>query len=116
MRAGERPRRRRAGEGGGVAVRWRGPDPQCLGTRRQGHGDDRQAAGRDPVSRLQECFARAKAGKRAALVIYLTGQDPDDETSRRLMHAAAEAGADIIELGVPWSDPSADGPARRIPG
>jgi len=63
------------------------------------------------VSRLKECFARAKAAKRAALVIYLTGQDPDDETSRRLLFAAAEAGADIIELGVPWSDPSADGKA-----
>jgi tryptophan synthase alpha chain len=63
------------------------------------------------VSRLSDCFARAKAAKRAALVIYLTGQDPDDETSRRLMLAAAEAGADIIELGVPWSDPSADGKA-----
>ena len=63
------------------------------------------------MSRLKECFARAKAAKRAALVIYLTGQDPDDETSRRLLFAAAEAGADIIELGVPWSDPSADGKA-----
>jgi len=61
--------------------------------------------------RLTECFARAKAGKRAALVIYLTAQDPDDETSRRLMLAAAEAGADIIEVGIPWSDPSADGKA-----
>ena len=63
------------------------------------------------MSRLKDCFARAKAEKRAALVIYLTGQDPDDETSRRLMLAAAEAGADIIEVGVPWSDPSADGKA-----
>ena len=63
------------------------------------------------MSRLADRFARAKAEKRAALVIYLTGQDPDDETSRRLTLAAAEAGADIIELGVPWSDPSADGKA-----
>jgi len=59
--------------------------------------------------RLADCFARARAGKRAALIIYLTAQDPDDATSRRLMLAAAEAGADIIEVGVPWSDPSADG-------
>jgi tryptophan synthase alpha chain len=63
------------------------------------------------VSRLADCFARAKAEKRAALVIYLTAQDPDDETSHRLMHAAVEAGADILEIGVPWSDPSADGKA-----
>ena len=61
--------------------------------------------------RLSEIFARAKAKKRAALVIYLTAQDPDDDTSRRLMLAAAEAGADIIEVGIPWSDPSADGKA-----
>jgi tryptophan synthase alpha chain len=61
--------------------------------------------------RLTQIFARAKEKKRAALVIYLTAQDPDDETSRRLMLAAAEAGADIIEVGIPWSDPSADGKA-----
>ena len=64
-----------------------------------------------PSTRLSECFARAKAGKRAALIIYLTAQDPDDETSKRLILAAAEAGADIVEIGVPWSDPSADGKA-----
>jgi tryptophan synthase alpha chain len=63
------------------------------------------------VSRLDDCFARARAERRAALVIYLTAQDPDDETSRRLMLAAADAGADVIEVGVPWSDPSADGKA-----
>ena len=63
------------------------------------------------MSRLADVL-RARAGeKRKALVIYLTAGDPDDETSRRLVLAAAEAGADIIEVGVPWSDPSADGPA-----
>jgi tryptophan synthase alpha chain len=61
--------------------------------------------------RIAERFARARAEKRKALVIYLTADDPDFETSRRLMIAAAGAGADIIEVGVPWSDPSADGPA-----
>ena len=61
------------------------------------------------MSRLAAIFARARAEKRAALVIYLTAHDPDGETSQRLMLAAAEAGADIIEVGVPWSDPSADG-------
>jgi tryptophan synthase alpha chain len=64
-----------------------------------------------PSTRLSDCFARAREKKRAALVIYLTAQDPDDETSKRLMIAAAEAGADIIEVGIPWSDPSADGKA-----
>lgn len=61
--------------------------------------------------RIQERFARARAEKRKALVIYLTADDPDFDTSLRLMIAAAGAGADIIEVGVPWSDPSADGKA-----
>jgi tryptophan synthase alpha chain len=63
------------------------------------------------VKRIREAFARAAAEKRKALVVYLTAQDPDFDTSRRLMLAVAAAGADIIEVGVPWSDPSADGVA-----
>lgn len=59
--------------------------------------------------RLAERFARAKAEKRAAVIVYLTADDPDGPTSLRLMKAAVEAGADVIEIGVPWSDPSADG-------
>ncbi len=61
--------------------------------------------------RLAARFARARAEKRAALIVYLTADDPDGVTSLRLMRAAAEAGADIIEIGIPWSDPSADGKA-----
>ncbi len=61
--------------------------------------------------RLSERFARARAEKRPALIVYLTADDPDGATSLRLMKAAVGAGADIIELGVPWSDPSADGKA-----
>jgi tryptophan synthase alpha chain len=61
------------------------------------------------VSRLGACFARTRAEKRKALVLYLTAHDPDGATSLRVLLAAAEAGADIIEIGVPWSDPSADG-------
>lgn len=61
--------------------------------------------------RIAAAFARAQREKRKALVVYLTASDPDLETSRRLVLAAARAGADVIELGVPWSDPSADGPA-----
>src|SRR5262249_23771862 len=76
-----------------------------------GHGDHRQAPGRDAVSRLNEVFALVRAEKRKAVVIYLTAGDPDHETSLRAMRAALDAGADIIEGGVPWSDPSADGPA-----
>jgi tryptophan synthase alpha chain len=61
------------------------------------------------VSRLGQIFAKARAERRKALVLYLTAGDPDLRTSGRLMLAAAEAGADIIEVGIPWSDPSADG-------
>ncbi len=63
------------------------------------------------MSRLAETFARARAEGRKPLVLYLTAGDPDFETSRRLLVTAAAAGADIIELGVPFSDPSADGVA-----
>jgi tryptophan synthase alpha chain len=63
------------------------------------------------VSRLAKVFARARAERRKVLVLYLTAGDPDHETSVRLMNAAIEAGADIVEVGMPWSDPSADGPA-----
>ncbi len=63
------------------------------------------------MSRLASAFAQAKQEKRKALVIYLTAGDPDAETGRKLVLAAHKAGADIIELGVPWSDPSADGVA-----
>jgi tryptophan synthase alpha chain len=62
-------------------------------------------------SRIAGAFARARSQGRKTLVLYLTGCDPDFDTSRRLLLAAARAGADVLELGVPWSDPSADGPA-----
>jgi len=61
------------------------------------------------VTRLERIFARCRASHRKALVVYLTACDPDFDTSRRLVLAAAAAGADIVEIGVPWSDPSADG-------
>jgi tryptophan synthase alpha chain len=57
-----------------------------------------------------ERFQRAFAQKRPLLVIYLTIGDPSLEDSRACARAALEAGADILELGVPFSDPTADGP------
>ncbi|WP_346799307.1 tryptophan synthase subunit alpha [Halomonas sp. Bachu 37] len=63
------------------------------------------------TSRLDQCFAALKASNRPALVSYLTAGDPDAETSRRLLHGLPAAGVDIIELGMPFSDPMADGPA-----
>jgi tryptophan synthase alpha chain len=62
------------------------------------------------MSRLKAAFERAEREKRAALVVYLCAGDPDLATTERLVLAAIEAGADIIELGVPFSDPTADGP------
>jgi tryptophan synthase alpha chain len=61
--------------------------------------------------RLRAAFDRAKLDQRAALVAYLTFGDPDPRTSIDVIAAACSAGADVIELGVPFSDPSADGPS-----
>ena len=63
------------------------------------------------VGRLRAAFERAARDKRAALVAYLTFGDPDGATSIEVIAAVARAGADVIELGVPFSDPSADGPS-----
>jgi tryptophan synthase alpha chain len=63
------------------------------------------------VTRLRAAFDRAAADKRAALVAYLTFGDPDPQTSIAIVEAACRAGADVIELGIPFSDPSADGPS-----
>ena len=59
---------------------------------------------------LARAFARAKDAGRAALVVFVEAGDPDLATTRRLLPALAEAGADVIELGIPFSDPLADGP------
>jgi tryptophan synthase alpha chain len=63
------------------------------------------------VSRLEATFARLATSKKKALVAYLCIGDPSIEESVELAVAAAEAGADLLELGVPFSDPTADGPA-----
>lgn len=63
------------------------------------------------MGRIADAFSRAEGEGRAALVIYLCAGDPDLDTTVRLVCAAADAGADVIELGMPFSDPTADGPA-----
>ncbi|MDH3623211.1 MAG: tryptophan synthase subunit alpha [Myxococcales bacterium] len=63
------------------------------------------------MGRIADAFAKAKKENRAALVIYLCAGDPDLRTTEDLVVAAAESGADVIELGIPFSDPTADGPA-----
>lgn len=62
------------------------------------------------VSRIADCFARLRAQGRKALIPYLTAGDPQPELTVPLLHALVTAGADLIELGVPFSDPMADGP------
>jgi tryptophan synthase alpha chain len=65
----------------------------------------------DGCERIAEAFARARAdGRSAALMPYMMGGFPDLETSRAIAEAYVEAGADLVEVGVPFSDPLADGP------
>jgi len=63
------------------------------------------------VSRIERRFAQLKQEGRAGLVIYLMAGDPDPDTSLALFEGVAEAGADLIEIGMPFSDPMADGPS-----
>ena len=62
------------------------------------------------MSRLARTFARLRANGRGGLVTYLTAGDPDADRSVALLVAVARAGADVLEVGVPFSDPLADGP------
>jgi tryptophan synthase alpha chain len=65
---------------------------------------------------MDKKFAALKAEGRPALVTYFMGGDPDYETSLEIMKALPAAGADVIELGAPFSDPMADGPAIQLAG
>lgn len=62
------------------------------------------------MRRIERAFAVAKASGRAALVVFVEAGDPNLATTRRLLPALAESGADVLELGIPFSDPLADGP------
>jgi tryptophan synthase alpha chain len=62
-------------------------------------------------TRIDARFAALKKEKRAALITFVTAGDPDLETSAAILGGLSKAGADIIELGMPFSDPMADGPA-----
>ena len=68
------------------------------------------------MSRIAQRFAALRREGRAGLVTYLTGGDPDPDTSARLIGGLAAAGADLIEIGMPFSDPMADGPAIQAGG
>jgi tryptophan synthase alpha chain len=62
------------------------------------------------MSRITQTFKSLQAARRKALIPFVTAGDPVAESTVLLMHALVKAGADIIELGVPFSDPMADGP------
>lgn len=66
------------------------------------------------TDRIGARFAALKAENRAALVAFVTAGDPDDATSRAILAALPRAGADILELGMPFSDPVGDGPAIQL--
>ena len=63
------------------------------------------------MSRLAATFDRLQNGAGPGLVTYVTAGDPDLARSRDVLRALARGGADVIEVGVPFSDPIADGPA-----
>jgi tryptophan synthase alpha chain len=62
-------------------------------------------------TRIDRRFAKLKRDGRPGLVTFITAGDPDPETSKKILLGLPQAGADVIELGMPFSDPMADGPA-----
>lgn len=68
------------------------------------------------MSRIQPTFEALAAKGRKALIPYVTAGFPFADITSALMHGMVEAGADVIELGVPFSDPMADGPVIQKAG
>ena len=66
------------------------------------------------MSRIEDKFKELKEKNQPGLVLYLTAGDPNLETTEKLIFCLEQAGADIIELGVPFSDPMADGPTIQL--
>jgi tryptophan synthase alpha chain len=66
------------------------------------------------MSRIKDAFARARSGGRSAFIAYLCAGDPDFDTSLAACLAVVASGADILELGVPFSDPLADGLTNQL--
>lgn len=62
------------------------------------------------MSRISQCFEKLKAAGQTALIPYITAGDPEPWVTVPVLHALVEAGANILELGVPFSDPMSDGP------
>lgn len=68
------------------------------------------------MTRIERRFSAVRAEKRAALVTFIIAGDPDYETSLAILKALPQAGADVVELGMPFTDPMADGPAIQAAG
>ncbi|CAN1517240.1 TrpA Tryptophan synthase alpha chain [Paracoccaceae bacterium] len=68
------------------------------------------------MTRIDDTFARLKAEGKKAFVAYIMGGDPDEATSLAVMQGLPAAGVDIIELGMPFTDPMADGPTIQLAG
>ena len=68
------------------------------------------------TTRIDQRFEKLRQQGRTALVTFVTAGDPDYETSLKIIAGLPEAGADIIELGMPFTDPMADGPAIQAAG
>ena len=66
------------------------------------------------MRRIESCFQRLDGQNRKALIPFVTAGDPVKDVTVPVMHAMVDAGADIIELGVPFSDPMADGPVIQL--
>ena len=64
--------------------------------------------------RIAQRFAELKAANRAGFVAFVTAGDPNLETSLEILKGLPKAGADVIELGMPFTDPMAEGPAPRV--
>ncbi|WP_299818352.1 tryptophan synthase subunit alpha [uncultured Jannaschia sp.] len=68
------------------------------------------------MTRIDDTFARLRAANRKAFVTYIMAGDPDAETTKRIARGLGAAGVDVIELGLPFTDPMADGPTIQLAG
>ena len=68
------------------------------------------------TKRIEKTFEKLRAQNRAALIPFIMGYDPDAATTSAILNALPAAGADLIEIGIPFSDPMADGPVIQVAG
>ncbi|PYM58564.1 MAG: hypothetical protein DMD79_18960, partial [Candidatus Rokuibacteriota bacterium] len=108
---GARTPRRRWARPGRARAKWR-PRRRTRSRWRPG----REGAVSGPESRIDRTFARLRARGERALVSYVCAGDPSLEVTAALVEEAARQGADLIEVGLPFSDPLADGPTIQRAG